>query len=145
MKQYPWSEKLTCYSISSLLSLSRQSEEYLARIAQFDVLKILVHVLYKSDSAAIQERGCETLKFLAEQGNRPRTMICDVDGSSVLIAALRQHYNNEKVKAVATGALEELSKDPRCGQLIQRELSVDHERQFGNSIPGLAASLSSIG
>jgi hypothetical protein len=123
IKQYEWSEKLICYGLSSLLSLSRQSSEYLSRITQFDVLKVIVHIMNKqSDNPKVQERGCETLKFLAQQGNRPRTMICDVDGSSVLLAALRRHLGDDAVKAAAVGALEELSKDLRCADLVSKEL-----------------------
>ena len=94
LTQYEWSEKLICFSLGSLLSLSRQSEEYLTRITQFDVLKIVGHTMYKQqNNATIQQRGCcETIKFLAEQGNRPRNMICDIDGIRVLAAALRLHH-----------------------------------------------------
>ncbi|KAI2511936.1 hypothetical protein MHU86_2452 [Fragilaria crotonensis] len=144
MKQYEWSEKLLVFGLGSLLSLSRQSEEYMTRITQFDVLKIIVHTMYKQQvNANIQHRGCETLKFLAEQGNRPRTMICDVDGSSILISALRFHRNNETVKAVAIAALEELSKDPRCAHLINKELSeadLEQSGELGNSLASFGES-----
>ena len=144
MKQYEWSEKLLVFGLGSLLSLSRQSEEYMTRITQFDVLKIIVHTMYKQQvNGNIQHRGCETLKFLAEQGNRPRTMICDVDGSSILINALRFHRNNETVKAVAIAALEELSKDPRCAHLITKELTdvdFDQSADLGNSLASFGES-----
>ena len=144
MKQYEWSEKLLVFGLGSLLSLSRQSEEYMTRITQFDVLKIIVHSMYKQQvNANVQHRGCETLKFLAEQGNRPRTMICDVDGSSILISALRFHRNNEIVKAVAIAALEELSKDPRCAHLINKELlgdDCDDDTRMGNSLASFGES-----
>lgn len=142
MKQYEWSEKLLVFGLGSLLSLSRQSEEYMTRITQFDVLKTIVHAMFKQQANAnIQHRGCETIKFLAEQGNRPRTMICDVDGSSVLISALRLHRNNETVKAVAVAALEELSKDPRCANMINKELLDQDFEQSGE----LGSSLASMG
>jgi hypothetical protein len=145
LKQYEWSEKLICYGIGSLLSLSRQSQEYLIRITQFDVLKSIVHTMFKQqENANIQERGCEMLTFLAQQGNRPRTMICDVNGSSILIAALRQHQENENVRGPAVGALEELSKDPRCAQLIQVELVGGPEAAAAAGVPN-GSSLSLFG
>jgi hypothetical protein len=144
MKQYEWSEKLLVFGLGSLLSLSRQSEEYMTRITQFDVLKVIVHTMYKQQANPnIQHRGCETIKFLAEQGNRPRTMICDVDGSSILISALRFHRNNEVVKSVAIAALEELSKDPRCANLVSKELFDDDREsslEFGNSLASFGES-----
>ena len=144
MKQYEWSEKLLVFGLGSLLSLSRQSEDYMTRITQFDVLKAIVHTMFKQQANAnIQHRGCETIKFLAEQGNRPRTMICDVDGSSVLISALRLHRNNETVKAVAVAALEELSKDPRCAHMINKELfdeDFEQSGELGNSLVSFGES-----
>jgi hypothetical protein len=152
LTQYEWSEKLICFSLGSLLSLSRQSEEYLTRITQFDVLKIVGHTMNKQqNNANIQQRGCETIKFLAEQGKRPRSMICDIDGIGVLATALRLHQNNASVKAVAVGALEELSKDPRCAQLINKEMfdkdyvsKCDHGNSFSSLVSSLGDSFSKI-
>ena len=95
LTQYEWSVKTNLFqSRITLVLFSSKRRVYLTRITQFDVMKIVGHTMYKQqNNATIQQRGCcETIKFLAEQGNRPRNMICDIDGIRVLAAALRLHH-----------------------------------------------------
>jgi len=121
LKDYEWSEKLICYGLGSLLSLGGQNDEHLDRIMQFDVLRIVMHAMYKQKASAnAQIRGCELIRFLAEQGKDERSMVCDVDGCSIVISACRRHRRNDTVQVPGYAALEVLYKDERCAKLIDR-------------------------
>ena len=126
LKDYEWSEKLICYGLGSLLSLGRQNDAYLRRIMQFDVLRIVMHAMYKQKTSAdAQTRGCELIKFLGEQGESGRSMVCDVDGCSIVISACRRHRRNDTVQLAGFEALKVLDQDIRCAKLIDRTGGLD--------------------
>ena len=120
LKEYEWSEKLVCYSLDSLLTMSNKSNAHLRRIIQLDILKIVVYAMRKQrKSPKVQERACELMKFLAEQGGRSSVFIREADGCSAIISALRVHRGVEAVQIPAFVALEVLSKDPLCFDIIE--------------------------
>ena len=120
LQEYEWSEKLICYSLDCLLTMGNKGASGINRISQLDILKVVVNAMRKQKkSPKVQERACELMRFLAEQGSKSRGVIRDADGCTPIISALRVHRGVDAVQIPAFNALKILALDPRCHEIIE--------------------------
>lgn len=121
LTEYEWSVKLLCYCLDSLHELSQQSEEHMVLVTQHLALQAILNAMERQKmNAKVQRKGCELLKLMANHSVQSRSTICDVNGTNVVLIAMRKHRGVEPVQMAAFGALKALSDDPRCAREVAR-------------------------
>jgi hypothetical protein len=121
LKEYDWSVKLICYCLDSLIELAKESEEHVWLVAQDLSLRVMINAMERQKmNAKVQEKGCDLMRMLAMYSPRARSAICDVNGSNIVLTAMRKHRGVESVQMSAFAALKALSEDPRCAREVAR-------------------------
>ena len=121
LSEYEWSIKLLCYCLDTLSELSKQSEEHMVLVTQHLALQAILNAMERQKmNAKVQKKGCDLLKLMANHSIQSRSTICDVNGTNVVLIAMRKHRGVEPVQMAAFGALKALSDDPRCAREVAR-------------------------
>jgi hypothetical protein len=121
LKEYDWSVKLICYCLESLIELAKESEEHVGLVTQDLSLRVMMNAMERQKmNAKVQEKGCDLIRNLAMYSTRARSAICDVNGSNIVLTAMRKHRGVESVQLSAFAALKALSDDPRVSREVER-------------------------
>ena len=95
----------TCYGILAIMSREESSKIIIAKNG-IDV--ILSGMQTHMDKADLQEAGCDLIWSLAFNNTPVKEMIGNVNGTSVIVRALKRHYKSAEFLKSACGALSNL-------------------------------------